>query len=362
MKVLYFKEPKKDLYAGVPKYGGVSNVAYNLSRALAKNVKISCYPSFVTEKSYLSKLLNIYGRLAIRDFDIVHFNIKPNLNQGGSGLFKLAKISHTPTILNIHGIIQLEYELYGRRKNRWPWFASDTDLLSTLRFCKMANKIVTYSKFMRDRIVKWYGVNQKKIEVIPNGVDINKFSKCKSDLLLEGDPAILYLGHLSKGVDFLITAISRIISELPELKLNVVGSGDITSLKMLAKKKGIEKHVVFYGSVASEKTPNYYKAADVFVFPALRTPAGITILEAMASGVPVIASNKGGTTEILCSGENGLLFDPTNADELPKAILTLQKNPGLRNAISYNALKTVTKFSWENIAKRYVSLYKRLCE
>ena len=343
-------------------FGGVSNVAYNLSRALEKKIIITRYPALVSKSRYAISLLKIYSHLAIQDFDIVHFNVSPTWTQGGYSLFKLAKLSRASIILNVHGIIQLEYELYGRKKNMWPWLSSNRDLMRTLRYCKMANKIVTYSKFMRNRITHWYRINPNKIVVIPNGVNVNKFSESKNELSLAGDPSILYLGHLSKGADFLINAISAIRFELPKLKLNMVGGGDITSLKMLAKKKNIERQVVFYGSVAPERTPYYYKAADFFIFPALKTPAGITILEAMASGTPVIASNRGGTTEIICHGKNGILFEPNDPNSLPEAILTLHKNQKLKKTISRNAMKTAKKFSWENVADKYVSLYRSLSE
>jgi glycosyltransferase involved in cell wall biosynthesis len=217
---------------------------------------------------------------------------------------------------------------------------------------------------MRKSIVTWYGVNRDKITVIPNGVDVRKFSECQSGLLLEGDPAILYIGGLTdfKSPDILISAGAGIRSELPRMKLHIVGMGDKTALECLAKKKEVEKNVVFHGYIVPEKTPQYYKAADVCVFPSRYDSAGITLLEAMASGTPVIASNRGGTPEIISSGENGILFAPEDADALAKAILALSRDSDLRKRISYNALKTVTKYSWENIAKKYVSLYKCLRE
>lgn len=335
-------------------YGGVTNVACNLPRALAKNVLITYFPDFVAERNYAINLLNVYRRLVIRDFDVVHFNIPPTWTEGGYGLCKFAEMSHASTILSIHGIIQLEHVLYRTEKNK--------GLSRTLRYCKMVNKIVTYSEFMRNRIVTWYRVNRDKIAVIPNGVDVNKFSDCKNELLLDGDPAILYLGHLSKSADILIQAISKIRSELPKLKLHLVGGGDITALKLLASKKGVDTHVVFHGSITHEKTPSYYKAADFFVFPSVYTPAGITILEAMASGTAVIASNRGGTQEIISNDKDGVLFEPNDDEALPKAILALQQDSKLRKTISRNALKTVTKYNWENIAKKYISLYQSLQE
>jgi glycosyltransferase involved in cell wall biosynthesis len=245
-------------------------------------------------------------------------------------------------------------------KPKWFRLTTYEDLSTTLQYCRIADKIATYSEFMRTNIVTWYGVNRNKIAVIPNGVDVRKFSECDSELLLDGDPAILCLGKLTnfKSPDLPIQAIARLRSELPKIKLHIVGDGDKTTLELLAKKEKVEKQVVFHGYVGPEKTPQYYKAADVCVFPSRRDSAGITLLEAMSSGTPVIASDRGGTPEIISSGENGLLFQPEDADALPKAILALHQDSELRKTISRNALKTAAKYSWENIAEKYISLYK----
>ena len=361
LNVLYFQQPRSFSRS----FGGVTNVAYNLPRALAKRIRVTYFPSFIPRRSYAVSRLNVLRSLALKDFDIVHFNVTPGWTSGGYMLLRYAKSSGASTILNIHGIPQIEYMLaHPHARTGWFWLTIIKGLSSNLRYCRIVDRIVTYSEFMRTTIVTWYGVNRDKITVIPNGVDVRKFSECQSELLLEGDPAILYVGALTdfKSPDLLIQAAARIRSELPRMKLHFVGGGDKTALEWLAKKKEVEKNVVFHGYVAPEKTPQYYKAADVCVFPSRRDSAGITLLEAMASGTPVIASNRGGTPEIISSGENGILFAPEDAGALPRVILAVSQDSDLKKRISHNALKTVTEYSWENIAEKYVSLYKRLRE
>ena len=357
LNVLYYQE---QLY---PFFGGVANVAYHLTRALADKVRITCYPKFIPRRRYAVELLNVYSSLAMKDFDIVHFNVTPIWINGSYMLLGLAKTTGATTILNIHGIIQVE-NIIENPTNRRVRSTSYKGLSNALRSCKLVDKIVTYSEFMRNNIASWYGVNRDKIAVIPNGVDLKKFCEYTSERFLEGDPAILYLGALLnfKSPDLLIHAIAKLRSELPNMKLHLVGPGDKTPLELLAKKKDVEKHVVFHRYVGSGTVPRYYKSADFCVFPSRRDSFGITLLEAMASGTPVIASNRGGTPEIISSGENGVLFAPEDADALPKAILALSQDSDLRKRISHNALKTVTKYSWENIADKYVSLYKCLRE
>jgi glycosyltransferase involved in cell wall biosynthesis len=80
----------------------------------------------------------------------------------------------------------------------------------------------------------------------------------------------------------------------------------------------------------------------------------------MASGAPVIASNRGGTPEIITQHKNGILFEPDDANALPEAILSLSQDPELRKKLSSNAMKTVENYSWEKIGEKYISLYNYL--
>jgi len=327
---------------------------------LANQIMVTYYPSYVP-RSYAINLLKVYIGLAGKDFDVIHFNYPPSLKNGDYGLLGFAKLTGIATLLNIHGIFQVEFMLdpTSHRKFRSLMYKNVT---RTLRSCRQVDKIVTYSEFMRNQIVAWYGVKREKIAVIPNGVDLRRFSKPMSKQRLDGDPAVLYLGQLSslKGVDLLIHAVSRLQIELPSLKLHIVGHGNKTPFELLAKENHIEKAVVFHGYVDPEAAPQYYQSADFCVFPSRRDSFGITLMEAMASAVPVIASNRGGTPEIISHGENGLLFEPGDAEALPKAILALSQDSDLRKRISSNGLKTVANYSWENIANRYVSLYSNL--
>jgi glycosyltransferase involved in cell wall biosynthesis len=352
-----------ELHAG-SRGGGVSMVAYHLTRALANMATVTYFPSYVVSpRSYAVNLLKVYSYFARKDFEIIHFNCSPVWHNGSSMLLRSAKMAGAATILNIHGIIQVEY-LMDQPRTRKFRSAMDKALMNTIRSCKVVDQVVTYSEFMRNQIVTWYGVNSEKIAVIPNGVSLKKFSDCTGKLFFEGDPAILYLGYLSKfkSVDLLICAISKLRADLPNMKLHIVGPGNQIAFELLAKKKQVEKMVVFHGKTTPEATPLYYRSADFCVFPSRRDSFGLTLLEAMASGTPVIASNRGGTPEIITSGENGILFEPNDANALPEAMLSLSQDSDLKKKLSNNALKTAANYSWEKIAEKYISLYKYLCQ
>lgn len=355
--------------------GGVANVAYYLPKALAKRANVTYFPRFTQNIDYSVNLFNVYRKFLMKKFDIIHFNLIPTYVDGSSLLLKFAKHRDAHTVLTIHGIIQLEHQLE-------PEFGSVPQkvLSKVLNSCNSADRIVVNSQYMRTNVVNWYRIERDKSVVIPNGVDLKKFNECDEKVALDGDPAILYVGSplKMKGFDVLIQAIANLRPELPNVRLHLVGSGIpnlklargrafaiskiISDFHLLVKKKGIQEHVVFHNWVSHSTIPRYYKSADFCVFPSRHEGFGISVLEAMSSGIPLIASDIGSFREIVSDGENGILFKQEDDDALSKAILTLHQNPDLRKRISGNALRTAERFSWEDIAEKYISLYRHLCE
>jgi glycosyltransferase involved in cell wall biosynthesis len=264
------------------------------------------------------------------------------------------------TVLNIHGIIQLERQ-FSKTQGCFP----DADLFYALTSSKSADRVVVNSDFMRGNVVRWYGVSPNRIEVIPNGVELERFVGRGDRLNLGGDPCILYLGALSKakGLDILIKAIARLRLELPRIELHLVGSTHLEpgdEFRLQAKKECVESHVFFYDWASQSMVPRFLKSADICVFPSRLEGFGIIILEAMAAGAPLIASDIGSFREILANGKNGMLFKAGSADALSEAILSLYQNHGLRKKLADAALEAAKAYSWKNIAERYISLYHDL--
>jgi glycosyltransferase involved in cell wall biosynthesis len=355
LNVLYYFETTSLAWGG-----GVSNVAYYLPKALAKEVNVTYFPKFELEKNYLIGLSDVFKKFVTRKFDILHYIFAPVWINGGSTLLKLGKYRGSHSIMNIHGITQLEHKAFQRSLSTSEYI----EFLNYLRSANVADKIVVNTECMRNNVVVWYGIHRDKVAVIPNGVDLKMFAGSNGRIMLEGDPSVLYVGHLSrlKGVDILIQAITKLRSELPNIKLHLVGGGNDRYFALLAKKEGIEKHVVFHGWTEHSMLPSYFKSADICVFPSRQEGFGIVILEAMASGIPVIASNIPSFQEIISNGRDGRLFKPEDADALSKEVVALYQDPHLRKELSRNAFEKVARYSWENIADKYISLYKCLLE
>jgi glycosyltransferase involved in cell wall biosynthesis len=354
LNVLYYQQPRSTI-------GGVNNVGIGLPKALSTEVNVTYFPFFAFEKDRLAQRLGIYGNLLAGKFDVVHFNILPAWFIPMWNLVRLSKNMHCRTVLNIHGFIPLERQFYSAKRSIFD----SIGLAHVQKVYQFVDKIVVNSRYMFNKIVNYYKIDPDKIVIIPNGVSLERFSGWNESCRLAGFPSILYVGGLreGKGVDIIIRALVGLKSEYPEVKLHIVGPGSPLSFpKALSVQEGIERHLVFWGQVDYSSIPKFYKGADVCAFPSRLEAFGIAILEAMASGKPVVASNVGGIPEIISDGENGILVKPDDPNAFAESILTLLRDDTLRNRLSYNALKTAANYSWDNIAVKYISLYKHLTE
>jgi len=231
------------------------------------------------------------------------------------------------------------------------------------KYLRYLHKIIAVSKAARAFIEHF---TDTPVEVIPNGVDDKLFTpnwnkeELKTQFGIEGK-VVLYVSRMSyrKGPHVLLNAFSKI----EDATLIMVGSGEILPfLKAQAKFLGIEDRVKFMGYVESATLPRIFGMADVFVLPSITAEAfGIVILEAMASGLPVVATNVGGIPEIIRESESGLLVPPGNELELRNAIEKLLLDDDLREWLGNNGRKAVEeKYSWDKVVGRIEKTYEEV--
>jgi len=219
---------------------------------------------------------------------------------------------------------------------------------------------------------QFLGSYRNKIVVIPNGINLNNFDvpyskeECRKMFgLTSEDKIILFLGTLGphKGPDVLLKAMPKIIKEIRDVKLAFAGAGPLKEeLIRQSKKLGIERNAIFAGFVEESSKPFYYRAADIFCFPSVMKHEifGIVNLEAMACGIPIVASKIGGVPDVVKDGENGLLVPPGDSDALAEAIIYLLENEEVRESLGKNGRKKVDNYSWERIAAETEKLYERI--
>ena len=202
--------------------------------------------------------------------------------------------------------------------------------------------------------------------ITPNGIDIEHFSPNVSpiDEFCDGKLNILFVGRLEKrkGLNYLLEAYKQVKREIPNSRLIAVGPGTRLRKKYerQVKHSGLQD-VVFIGYASYDELPRYYKTADIFCSPATgRESFGIVLLEAMALGKPVVASNIEGYANVITHGVDGLLVPPKDTRLLAQALISLMTDESRRQQMGANGILKAKKYSWEHIAQRILNYYMRL--
>jgi phosphatidylinositol alpha-mannosyltransferase len=219
---------------------------------------------------------------------------------------------------------------------------------------------IAVSKPAMDFVSKHFPGNY---EIIPNGVDTGHFSPdvAPIDEFCDGKLNILFVGRLEKrkGADYLLEAYQRIKRHIPNSRLIIVGPGTRLRHKYekQVKQSGLED-VVFAGYANYGELPRYYKTADIFCAPATGWESfGIVLLEAMAVGRPVVASNIEGYATLITHGVEGLLVPPKDEDSLAQALISLMTDESLRQQMGARGRVKAKGYDWKYIAQKVLNYY-----
>jgi len=206
---------------------------------------------------------------------------------------------------------------------------------------------------------------QGKFQIIPNGIDRSWFTPAARPPaeFCDGRLNILFVGRMEKrkGLGFLLRAFPLVKRELPRSRLIIVGDGRLRErYERFVRKAGLED-VVFTGDVSDEDLPGYYQAAHVCGFPATGNESqGYVVLEALASGKPIVASNIEGYASVVTHGVEGLLTLPKDAENLALSLVHLLADERLRQEMGARARVSAEQYSWDRVARRVLSYYQRL--
>ncbi len=240
-----------------------------------------------------------------------------------------------------------------------------------------ADKIIAECPNDVKDLMQYYHAPQEKLEIIPCGYNPDDFYPIdrKTALahigLAEDCEYILQLGRIvpRKGIDNVIEALAKIHESFPRLRLIVVGGNlddlnqdsELARLQQLSLQAGLGSKVIFTGQKRRDELKYYYSAADIFVTTPWYEPFGITPLESMACGTPVIGSDVGGISFTVRHGETGMLIRPHSPDQLSEAIRILYTDQGKREQMGRYALSYVQKtFTWAHVSEQIDSLYNQV--
>ena len=226
---------------------------------------------------------------------------------------------------------------------------------------QLVNTFVSVSLLTKQRFLEWAPLREEQGHIIPDCVDLRKFSPGpKPAPLIEryglpGRRIIMTLGRLSaaeryKGIDEVLEVMPSLVREMPDLVYLILGDGnDRSRLESKARALGMDGHVVFAGYIPEEEKAAHYRLADAFVMPGRGEGFGIVYLEAMACGIPVVASKADASREAVLGGQLGVLADPANPQEIRAAIKEALSRPRILQ-------KDLEYFSFDRFVDRWHAL------
>lgn len=296
--------------------------------------------SFYAFLFYISLYRNIKVIYKFFKFDLIY---APWVYPDGVGSYYIAKKINIPIVTGVLGSDVNVYANYFFRKK----IIADA--------LKNSQLVIAVSSALKDKVLS-LGVSQDKVKVILNGINSNLFKPCdqeeiKNKLNLSKEKKyILFIGNLYaiKGVEFLIESFKNISFNNKNIELLIIGDGDLKE-QLIRKVNYLEirDKVSFLGRKPHNELPDWINCCDVFCLPSIHEGCPNVVLESLACGKPVVASNVGGIPELITSDEYGFLVASGNCKELTAAIqIALEKkwNPELLR-------KKVADFTWENNAK-----------
>jgi phosphatidylinositol alpha-1,6-mannosyltransferase len=230
----------------------------------------------------------------------------------------LKKLTRRPVVLEAYGI-----DIWQRGGRLRVWGIKHVDL------------VIAISRFTREKVLAWSGIEPHRVRVVPNAVHLEHYSQsAKPAYLVErygltGKGVLLTVGRLPgneryKGLDRIIKLLPRLIAEFPNLVYVIVGDGsDRARLESLVETMGLASHVLFTGKISEREKTDHYNLADAFAMPSLSEGFGFVFLEAAACGVPVLGGSRDGSRDALVDGKLGVMVDPENPEELLNGLVEI---------------------------------------
>jgi glycosyltransferase involved in cell wall biosynthesis len=281
------------------------------------------------------------------DFDIIHCHDWMTFQAG----IEAKKASSKPLVIQVHAT---EFDRTGGSVNQLVYNLEREGMHA-------ADSVIAVSQFTKNKIVDHYGIDPEKVHVVHNAVEFTKESSHRRNdfALKQHEKLVLFLGRitLQKGPDYFVYAAKKVLEHDPNVKFVIVGKGDMEHfiINKIAE-LGIADKVLFTGFLSGPKIDEIYQMADVYVMPSVSEPFGITPLEAMRNGTPVIISRQSGVSEVV---DHCLKVDFWDINQLANKILSVLNYKSLHSCLQDNGYAEVNKFSWNESAKKCISVYEK---
>jgi glycogen(starch) synthase len=235
-----------------------------------------------------------------------------------------------------------------------------------------AERVIVCSYYMRGHVADIFDIDERRIAVIPNGIDPNDLrtvadlQALRAKFAAPHEKLVVLVGRLvyEKGFQLALDALPGVLAEVGNVRFLVAGSGTHeAALKEQARRLGLDTHGSFLGWIGDDALHSLYRIADLCVVPSIYEPFGLVALEAMASGCPCIVADTGGLREVVPRGERvGLRFNGGDAEHLGVMIERLLVDDALRDRLVTEASEYVLRFDWDDVAARTRAIYSSVSD
>ncbi len=358
-----------------PHIGGMENCVKEISNRLAgKGHQVEVFTSDIGCKKNRQSPTSNPNVHYLRSWEFAHTAIIPSL------FFKLLKIPRD-SIIHVHvaQVIIPEVVYLISKIKKIPYIAhihADVGPSGKLgfllpfykkvflqRILNSALRIVVPTRDYVNLIGRKYSIPETKIYEIPNGVDLEHFRSVSTRL--HSPVRLLYVGRLSKpkNIPLLIQSFKLVIeNNRRDAELHIVGEGEEKSrISSLIKKEELEKKVFLHGALLGKDLYDIYSSSDIFVLTSECESFGLVLIEAMASGLPIVVSDITSVKNTVENNVTGLLVEQTPED-FAQAVEELLSNPQLREKIIKNSLEVVKKYDWNKIVRKFEYIYEQVYE
>lgn len=279
-----------------------------------------------------------------------------------STAYTLPQLFSSRLVVTVHDLSFLIFPQYHTSEN-YQWLFTNLMYLNS-----RPDAVICDSEQTRRDVVKYFHVPEGKLEVVYLGVDKQYFEKMDAGPLIQSyglEPGyLLCVSSIEprKNFERIIRVFAQLVKQpqYEQLKLVCVGGQGWknTNIFELVQELGLEEKVKFLGYVEQEKLPGIYQGASIFLYPSLYEGFGLPVLEAMASGTPVITSDVSSLPEV--AGQAAIMIDPYDEKQLYDSIQHLLVNKGKRQELSRRGSLQAQKFSWEQTARNTLEVYKKV--
>ncbi|MFT4303844.1 MAG: glycosyltransferase family 4 protein [Candidatus Woesearchaeota archaeon] len=283
--------------------------------------------------------------IAMRDdYDLIHCH---DWMTYGAGI-EAKKISGKPLLLHIHAT---EFDRTGDNPNQYVYQLEKEGF-------NAADMILAVSNLTRNRVINHYGIDPNKVVVVHNAVE-HKEVDSRRQRLPNDTKVVLFLGRITiqKGPDWFLYAAKKVLEYEPNVTFVVAGSGDMEAFMMnKAAELGISKNVLFAGFLKGDDIDRAYRMADLYVMPSISEPFGITPLESMRNGTPVLISKQSGVSEVV---RHCLKADFWDVNDMANKIIGVLSHAPLHSLLVAEGTQEIKRFTWDDPARKCIDAYNK---